>query len=67
MKSKRPLHLLIQNGTIKSVYTIDDYKSLSIQWNNLTSRFLISFKQFGKEHLISTTHFHITGRVYCEV
>ena len=67
-KSKeRPLHLLIKNKDKKVLYVIDDYKSIHIMWSDTYQNYLISFKQYRKEVVVSTKHFNIMGRCFDEV
>ena len=58
-KSKeRPLHLIVKSGDKKTLYVIEDYKSIHIMWSDAYQNYIISFKQYRKEIVISTKHFN---------
>lgn len=67
-KSKeRPLHLLVKNGDKKTLYVIEDYKSINIMWSDTYQNYIISFKQYRNQVVVSTKHFNIMGKCFDEV
>ena len=57
--------VVVERGKQKA-YRVDHCRDLKIQYSKDYDEYLLSFKYCGKECLVGTRHFHITGRVYKE-
>ena len=62
--NKRAFRLVTIDKNVKKCYLVDDYKTLTFCYSELTNSYLIGFKQYHRQMLISTKHFHLLGQTY---